>query len=105
MLVETVKVMKAAKFPRGQLYRLRESLHAGVMPSTVDYRYFLTRGEMNVSRMKIEELWTPAGGQPPSHPWRERLEQAGALETIWPDVLELYDFVPAEDGDNAGSQD
>jgi CRISPR-associated protein Cmr2 len=104
-LLKTVKLMKAAKFPRGQFYRLRESLHAGVMPSTVDYRYFLTRGEMDVPRRKIEELWTPVGGKPPSHPWRERLEQKGTLETIWPDVVELYDFVPAEDGEDAGNQD
>ncbi|HJQ31676.1 MAG TPA: hypothetical protein VJ866_05850 [Pyrinomonadaceae bacterium] len=100
-LVETVELLKRANFPRGQLYRLRESLQEGVIPSTVDYRYFLSRDSgVTTARKRIEELWTPAGGETQASPWRGRLElrgepgQADSLETIWPDVVELYDFVP-----------
>lgn len=97
-LVETVKLLKAAKFPRGQLHRLRESLSVGTMPSTVDYRYFLSRDDQpKAARLKIEHMWSQAGTVPRSTPWREQLGRKGALETIWPDVVELYDFVPGEE--------
>jgi CRISPR-associated protein Cmr2 len=105
VLIETVELLRRAKFPRGQLYRLRNSLHTGVVPSTVDYRYFLSDDKVDRARKEIEEMWTPSGGRPPAHPWREQLEQQKALETIWPDVVELYDFVRVKEGEDAGTQD
>lgn len=96
-LIKTIKILKGMDFSRGLLYRIRDSLRAGRLPSTVDYRYFLSRdADANAARVKIEELWTHDAGQPPPHPWRERLGQSGKLETIWPDVAELYDFVAQE---------
>ncbi|MDQ3918620.1 MAG: hypothetical protein M3348_09095, partial [Acidobacteriota bacterium] len=103
-LVEAIRLLKRNDFPRGQLHRLNESLRQGLIPSTVDYRYFLSRDkDVADVRRRIEELWTPDGAKPQATPWRERMrlrEDSGlsaALETIWPDVVELYDFVPAEE--------
>lgn len=102
-LIETVKALMAAGLPRGQLYRLRDSLKSGLLPSTVDYRYFLSRdANINAARLKIEEMWTRVGAQRPQHPWLERPDSKGDLETIWPDVAELYDFVPQEETDARG---
>jgi len=84
-------------------------LQKGEIPSTVDYRYFLSRdGEVAAARKRIEKTWTPTGVEPQASPWRERLrlrgesEQVAALETIWPDVSELYDFVPGVEDVYAG---
>lgn len=108
-LVETVEILKRVDFPRGHLYRLNESLQASEIPSTVDYRYFLSRDDkLAAARKRIEEIWPPTGAEPQASPWRERLRprgesgQDGALETIWPDVVELYDFVPDGEEEYAG---
>jgi CRISPR-associated protein Cmr2 len=96
-LIETVKLLKRTNFPRNQLHRLRESLSLGRATSSVDYHYFLSRDSgVRDARKVIEDLWTPVEGQELPHPWRARLEQEDRLETIWLDLVELYDFVPME---------
>lgn len=109
-LVKTIEILKRADFPRGHLYRLNESLRDGEIPSTVDYRYFLSRdGKLAAARKEIEEMWPPTGAAPQASPWRERLRPRGEsepgvkLETIWPDVAELYDFVPGGEEEYAGA--
>jgi CRISPR-associated protein Cmr2 len=125
-MLESIKHLKAAGFPRTQLYRLRESLQHNWISSTVDYLYFLSRDkETRQARKLIEYLWTP-DDKPRSettptlgvnglaihpnllHPWRQRRHEAektnsdaeaqtrSILETIWYDLAELYDFVPEE---------
>jgi len=96
-LLESIRVLKRANFPRNQLHRLCESLNLGRATSSVDYHYFLSRDlEVGNARKVIEDLWTPEKGKYLPHPWRVRLEQESELETIWSDLVELYDFVPTE---------
>jgi CRISPR-associated protein Cmr2 len=105
-MLESIKLLKRANFPRTQLYRLRESLDTSRVQSTVDYLYFLSRdSEVQDQRKKIERLWTPDGGQPLMHPWRKQLENEHLWETIWYDLVELYDFVPEEEEDHADHHD
>lgn len=105
MLLETIRLLKRADFPRNQLYRLRESLSSGSVQSSVDYHYFLSRDrEVRDARQQIEERWTPAGSRPLPHPWRVQLETPKRWETIWFDLVELYDFVSQEEALDAEGQ-
>ncbi len=102
MLLKTIKRLKEADFPRNQIYRLRESLRKGVLQSTIDYLYFLSRNQKTQKvRGEIEGIWNP-GSELLPHPWRRQLEKGDEyLETIWYDIVELYDFVPEEEGNHA----
>jgi CRISPR-associated protein Cmr2 len=107
-LLGSIKLLKASRFPRNQLYRLHDSLREddGTERGTIDYLYFLTRNA-NEAREQIEELWTPQSGAHLPHPWRVPLDSPAHRQTIWSDLAELYDFVPGEeeeDGD-AGVED
>ncbi len=96
-MLATIRLLKRHGFPRNQLHRLRQSLHQGVMQSTLDYLYFLSRSaEVRVAREKIEQGWPSANGIA-LHPWRNQLEDNRHLETIWDDVMELYDFAHEEE--------
>lgn len=88
-LLDTVRVLKAAKFPRSQLYALRRALGAGRAASTIDYLYFTARLEnpyRDEIRKALDQTWCL--GDPA--PWRRR---AGGWETTLCDIIELYDFV------------
>jgi len=106
-LLETISLLKRASFPRTQLHRLRQSLQAslesGREQSTLDYLYFLSREKDALeARKEIELLWPGQGGLS-LPPWRKQIE-ADEYETIWYDVMELYDFIEKEETD-AGNQD
>ncbi|MCS6862327.1 MAG: hypothetical protein NZT92_18650, partial [Abditibacteriales bacterium] len=93
-LLKSIQSLKRTNFPRNQLYRLRASLRQGREQSTVDYLYFLSRSdEARKARGEIEPLWTPNNHAVP-HPWRKQLEDDDQWETIWHDLVELWDFVP-----------
>lgn len=88
-LLDSVRDLKRASFPRTQLARLRQSLGEGFERSAVDYFYFMSRGEdARTARKAIEERW---GGRSRTQPWLAA--DAGIWETIWHDIAELYDFV------------
>ena len=54
-LIETVRGLKQAKFPRSQLYALRQALWNGRLASTVDYLYFTERLDEK-SRKHLREV-------------------------------------------------
>jgi len=106
----TARALKEAGAPRSQLYRLRRTLDAdqgdGVLVSTMEYLYTRARIGKPLDRTlltHIEQAWCapPAGAQvrismPPWSPWPKDLSDKNgkpAYETIWPDVLEAYEFV------------
>lgn len=107
--LSTVRALKQARMPRSQLYRLRQSLDAdqgdGVLVSTMEYLY--TRARIGkpldqTLQTYIERAWchSSKGAQvyvsmPPWSPWSKDLSGT-AYETIWPDVLEAYDFVESD---------
>ncbi len=112
-LLATVRALKQARMPRSQLYRLRRALDAdqgdGVLVSTMEYLYTRARigKPLNEILLKhIEHAWcypsvaaTGRIGMPPWSPWsKDRSDKDGkpAYETIWPDVLEAYEFVETE---------
>lgn len=103
-LLATVRALRAARVSASQLYRLREILVAaldqGVAPSVLEYLFARTRMQpryANVLLEHIEQAW-----QAPNHtqavpglpPWM-RVENGG-LETIWADMLEIYDLAGEE---------
>lgn len=97
-LLESIKALKKAGFPRNQLYRLRESLRKGGEQATIDYLYFLSRDkDVQEVRRDIEEKWTP-DSRLLLPPWRAQLEDHRQVETIWYDLIELWDFVSEEEG-------
>ncbi|NJN19620.1 MAG: hypothetical protein HC822_26955 [Oscillochloris sp.] len=113
-LIQTIKALKQASVPRSQLYRLREVLEetagSGVIAGSLEYLYTRSRmrREHNTALLNAVELaWqseasgVARGSSAP--PWLRRtwpgIVDAG-WETIWPDLVELYDFVavaPQED--------
>lgn len=105
-LLATVRQFKQAAFPRSQLYRLREVLFtesAPVYASTLEFLYTIARQSDAVQQAfrDFRTMWHPETPDV-QHlvPWRQgaRLNTNGEMEpyweTIWPDLVELYDFVP-----------
>lgn len=104
-LLKSIQLLKRSGFPRNQLYRLRESLHTSKEQSMVDYLYFLSREQKTrAARGEIEALWSPSKSPLP-HPWQPQLEAPELRETIWHDLVDIYDFVPKPEEDHAGDQD
>jgi len=105
-LLRTVRHLKKANVPRSQLYRLRRTLDAdggkSITTSVMEYLYTRTRlspayGE--ALQTAIEQPWcwaTPVekrtGGLPPWMPLYKK-----GWETIWPDLLEIYEMVPEQE--------
>lgn len=101
-LLTTVRELKEARVPRSQLYRLRRILDqepgTAITPSVMEYLYTRTRLSQRYNtalQSHIERAWCwekqlpeRRFGLPPwmplgTHGW----------ETIWPDLLEVYEMV------------
>jgi CRISPR-associated protein Cmr2 len=105
-LLRTIRTLKKAHVPRSQLYRLRRALDAdgGSSITTSVMEYLYTRARMlpaygDALQEAIEQPWcwaTPVkgrtGGLPPWMP----LDKKG-WETIWADLLEIYEMVPEQE--------
>ncbi|NPV30714.1 MAG: type III-B CRISPR-associated protein Cas10/Cmr2 [Firmicutes bacterium] len=102
-LLDAVKALKRADFPRSQLYRLREQLEKGWLASVVEYFYFQARLRHSEEvRKALEGVWTGTE----QHGWpgniglwmrRENDEPDKyeyKFETVLGDLVEIYDFVP-----------
>jgi CRISPR-associated protein Cmr2 len=106
-LVATVRALKRESFPRSQLYRLRRVMEDEVAPSTIasTMEYLYTRVRLrtalqDVLRDHIEDRWQGTVGQPPDvAPWLTSKKPASSTtyrETIWADLIEMYDMVKEE---------
>jgi CRISPR-associated protein Cmr2 len=112
-LLATVRALKQARAPRSQLYRLRRALDAdqgdGVLVSTMEYLYTRARigKPLNDILLKhIEHAWcypsagaTGPIGMPPWLSWPRNqpdMKVSSGYETIWPDLLETYEFVETD---------
>jgi len=104
-LLAAARALNQADMPRSQLYRLNDVLATdsgnSVLASSLEYLY--TRSRLDRARREqagqlvqhIELAWTPAGSAGPgpgAPPWLRRADGQG-WETIWPDLVEIYDFV------------
>lgn len=102
-LLATTRALEQARLPRSQLYRLRKTLAGdagtGVQASVMEYLYTRTRLDRRVAEAllsHIEHAWCygseTAQGRFGMPPWSRRTE--GTYETIWPDMVEAFEFVP-----------
>ncbi len=100
-LLATVRALRHSDFPRSQLYRLRRIVddHPGTVATTMEYLY--TRARLSERRREalvrsFELSWQPAvtAGRRPLPPWLPVEHQS--YETIWTDLVEIYDMVAAQ---------
>ncbi|MGQ9828850.1 MAG: Cas10/Cmr2 second palm domain-containing protein, partial [Roseiflexus sp.] len=99
-LLETTRALKRNNFPRSQLYRLRRVMETtpGVIASTMEYLYTRVRQNEQVRKMliaHIEGAWRSTDPLQRSilPPWLPT--NKNAYESIWLDLAEMYDMVPA----------
>ena len=101
-LIEVVKILKSANFPRSQLYQLRSLLENGKQTAIINYRYFRVRLKDGQSELKehFEEAWCkPKTNNGSLAPWMsvqkdDKTEKDKTMyETIWRDLVDIYNFV------------
>jgi CRISPR-associated protein Cmr2 len=99
-LIEVVKTLKKANFPRSQLYQLRSLLENGKQTAIINYRYFRVRLKDGQSELKehFEEAWCSAKTNDGNlAPWmstdQKDAKDRTIYETIWRDLVDIYDFV------------
>ena len=87
-LIEVVKALKKAKFPRSQLYQLRSLLENGKQTAMINYRYFRVRLKDGQSELKehFENAWCSAKTNNGNlAPWMTGTDEQDKIfyETIW----------------------
>lgn len=118
-LLVTAQTLREVGFPRSQLYRLQQRLfdaasEGSIVPSIMEYLYTQTRGlksqDRDTLRLAFDLSWHQhrAGDIAPwkympskvrvDQPPDVSLQREARIElpghgTIWPDLLEIYDFV------------
>ncbi len=110
-LIETVRAVKRAKFPRSQLYQIRSLLERGRRTAILNYRYFrvrLGKAEQRPLIEYFEEAWCEAATNNGNlAPWLPpiRTENRTIYATLWRELVELYPFIllPEEDAPEPGS--
>lgn len=101
-LLATARALRSAAVPRSQLYRLRRALDhdasEGVLTSVMEYLYTRARQPESVGRVlfeHIETAWSLGALGTASRvavpPWSP--QGTDGFETVWPDLLEILDFV------------
>ena len=111
-LLSSIEALNKAKFPKSQLYQIRSLLERGKHTAILNYRYFRTRLQQGKSELleHFEEAWCqPKDPTNPGNlaPW---MYDDGSLETdksdyplfetIWRDMVDLYDFIAASEDDD-----
>ncbi|WP_129678074.1 hydrolase [Candidatus Chloroploca sp. Khr17] len=105
-LLDTLRALKHAKTPRSQLYRLREVLlqarDQGPRASALEYlttRVRQSRAVADAWQEHVERCWrveaTPVG-LPPWLPRSDVGADEPVWETIWADLVEIYDMLPEQ---------
>ncbi|MHC5860014.1 type III-B CRISPR-associated protein Cas10/Cmr2 [Nostoc sp.] len=112
-LLQTVEVLKNAKFPKSQLYQIRSLLERGKHTAILNYRYFRVR--LQQGQAELETNFENAWCQPKDEnnhgnlaPWmsiKPKESDAEAektiYETIWRDLVDLYPFLVEDDQTSA----
>jgi CRISPR-associated protein Cmr2 len=98
-LLETARALKESGFPRSQLYQLRDLLAQGKKTAMLNYRYFRARLDAKTQQLLLnyfERAWCEARTNDGNlAPWTPT-KQASTYETIWRDLVDLYNFVELE---------
>jgi CRISPR-associated protein Cmr2 len=101
-LIDVLQALKTADFPKSQLYQIRSLLDRGKRTAILNYRYFRVRlkpAGQAALKDKFEFGWCNAVTNKGSvAPWmyydKSSIEGKTGYETIWRDLIDLYDFVP-----------
>jgi CRISPR-associated protein Cmr2 len=99
-LISVLQILKSAEFPKSQLYQIRGLLERGKRTAILNYRYFRVRLKHESQRPlqeAFEDGWCKAKSNDGSvAPWMSFQDADTDLgyETIWRDLVDLYDFVP-----------
>ena len=109
-LIKTAKALKAADFPRSQLYQIRSLLERGKNTAILNYRYFRVRLGKDKQRL-LEEAFENAWCQPKDSqnggnlaPWMSFKEGSSTTyETIWRELVDLYPFIDEQESTPAMS--
>lgn len=96
-LIDAVKALKKSGFPRSQLYQIRSLLEQGKQTAILNYRYFRVRLESQEQKGRLkthfEEAWCKAKTNRGNlAPWMFDPQET-AYETIWRELVDLYDFI------------
>lgn len=100
-LIDSVKALKKAEFPKSQLYQIRSFLERGKQTTILNYRYFRTRLKQGKAELKaeFEDAWCkPKDKENKGNlaPWMFDLKE-GVYETIWRELVDIYDFIEREE--------
>lgn len=114
-LIEAVKALKDANFPKAQLYQIRSFLEQGKHTAILNYRYFRIRlkgrDQQNILKTDFEEAWCKAKTNEGNiAPWMydsgmldPDSPEDPAYETIWRELVDIYEFI--ESSSDAESSD
>ncbi|NEP17843.1 MAG: type III-B CRISPR-associated protein Cas10/Cmr2 [Leptolyngbya sp. SIO4C1] len=109
-LLNTAQVLKAAQFPRSQLYQIRSLLERDKQTAILNYRYFRLRLKSKAAQAQLEAIFEDGWCQPkdPNNkgnlaPWMsykardpvDKTQKRTAYETLWRELVDLYPFVEA----------
>ncbi|MDF5730256.1 MAG: type III-B CRISPR-associated protein Cas10/Cmr2 [Rhizonema sp. PD38] len=107
-LLKVVEALKEVNFPKSQIYQIRSFLESGKRTAILNYLYFRSRLKSDKSELlkkQFEDAWCKAktnegniapwmydsGKLDPLHP------EDPAYETIWREIVDLYDFIQLSD--------
>ncbi|WP_373530354.1 type III-B CRISPR-associated protein Cas10/Cmr2 [Nostoc sp.] len=113
-LIRVIEALKNVKFPKSQLYQIQSLLERGKQTAILNYRYFRVRLKQGKQSFDLQEQFEQAWCQPKDSnnkgnlaPWmyddgtlEDDKSDYPLFETIWRDVVDLYDFIASPDDDN-----
>lgn len=111
-LITFIQALKAVDFPKSQLYQIRSFLDRGKRTAILNYRYFRVRLKeifQEPLREQFEEHWCNAKTNPGNTaPWMYAQDESDSAksyyETIWRELVDLYEFIPELTNNNSGKQ-
>ncbi len=120
-LIQLIQALKAVDFPKSQLYQIRSFLEKGKRTAILNYRYFRVRLKDELQKPLWESLeghWCPAKenngniapwmyySEPPNpdQPEGDGNPPKPYYETIWRELVDLYEFMPELSTANSNKQ-
>jgi CRISPR-associated protein Cmr2 len=101
-LIKLIQALKAVNFPKSQLYQIRSFLEKGKRTAILNYRYFRIRLKEILQKPlqeDFEDHWCNAKTNPGNTaPWmyvpNDKKPQRSHYETVWREMVDLYEFIP-----------
>lgn len=94
-LLEVRRAIRDSNLGRSQVYRIRDFLLEGNRAAAVNYLYAFARLDPRQREELAAAFHLAWHGPADAPPWRHRPED-NEIETIWHDLVEIYDFVEKE---------